>query len=414
MDVPYVIGRDPGRQSSWSPYTHNEEIEDNEENGNSSGIGIGTSVPFVRGGHQHGREAQGKRPVMSWPEHPHRVRPEGIRETERASVCEEEAPIIADDDDSTSTPESSADEEEGTSTRSEELRRGVVENDRRYCNDTYFMPNDEIEQTRLSIVHQIFLLLLHGELTKVPVPAGACRILDVGTGPGDWTLEMAEQYPDAEIVATDISVFDSGPARMGMPNVCFQLDNAEDEWTYRDPFDLVHLRGLSGAFRDWSSVYRRAFRHLKPGGYIEIADADPAADAIYVPNAPKNSYCSILIATMRSAADVAGYPRDGGHLRPRALTAVGFEDVRTSEMTVRVGTGLQDPRERAIGKMTLVGLLEGLEARSLRPLTATGNWTADEVRDLCEKVKTELVAAPGLTLTVRFLTGSKPPANRRA
>jgi hypothetical protein len=36
------------------------------------------------------------------------------------------------------------------------------------------------------------------------------------------------------------------------------------------------------------------------------------------------------------------------------------------------------------------------------------------VRDLCEKVKTELVAAPGLTLTVRFLTGRKPPANRRA
>jgi SAM-dependent methyltransferase len=339
----------------------------------------------------------------------------GIRETETESVCEEEAPIIGDDDDSTSAPESSADEEEGsiTSTRSEELRRGVVENDRRYCNDTYFMPNDEIEQTRLSIVHQIFLLLLHGELTKVPVPAGACRILDVGTGPGDWTLEMAEQYPDAEIVATDISVFDSGPARMGMPNVCFQLDNAEDEWTYRDPFDLVHLRGLSGAFRDWSSVYRRAFQHLKPGGYIEIADADPAADAIHVPNAPKDSYGSILIAAMRSAADVAGYPRDGDHLRPRALTAVGFEDVRTSEMTVRVGTGLQDPRERSIGKMALVGLLEGLEARSIRPLTATGNWTPDEVRDLCEKVKTELIATPGLTLTVRFLTGRKPPADRR-
>jgi SAM-dependent methyltransferase len=264
----------------------------------------------------------------------------------------------------------------------------VIENGRRYCNDTYFMPNDETEQTRLSIVHQIFLLLLDGELTKVPVPAGACRILDVGTGPGDWALEMAEQYPDAEIVATDISVFDSGPATIDMSNVYFQLDDAEDEWTYRDPFDLVHLRGLSGAFRDWSAIYRQAFQHLKPGGYIEIADADPAADAIHVPNAPKDSYGSIFVAAMRSA---------------------------TSEMTVRVGTGPQDgPRERTIGKMALVGLLEGLEARSLRPLTATGNWTADEVQGLCEKVKAELVSAPGLTLTVRFLTGRKPSTNRRA
>ena len=289
----------------------------------------------------------------------------------------------------------------------------MIENGRRYCNDTYFMPNDETEQTRLSIVHQIFLLLLDGELTKVPVPAGACRILDVGTGPGDWALEMAEQYPDAEIVATDISVFDSGPATIDMPNVYFQLDDAEDEWTYRDPFDLVHLRGLSGAFRDWSAIYRQAFQHLKPGGYIEVADADPAADAIHVPNAPKDSYGSIFVAAMRSAADDVGYPRDGDHLRTRALTAVGFEEVRQSEMTVRVGTGPQDPRERTIGKMALVGLLEGLEARSLRPLTATGNWTADEVRGLCEQVKAELVSAPGLTLTVRFLTGRKPSTNRR-
>jgi hypothetical protein len=77
-----------------------------------------------------------------------------------------------------------------------------------------------------------------------------------------------------------------------------------------------------------SATYRQTFQHLKPGGYIEIADAEPAADAIHVPNAPENSYGSIFfIAAMRSAAD-------GDHLHPQPLTSVGFEEVRTSEMIV--------------------------------------------------------------------------------
>lgn len=71
------------------------------------------------------------------------------------------------------------------------------------------------------------------------------------------------------------------------------------------------LRGLSGAFR--TGAERHLPICLKPGGYIEITDADPAADAIHVLNAPKNMYGSIFVAAMWSAADDAGYSRDGDH-----------------------------------------------------------------------------------------------------
>ncbi|KAL1969041.1 hypothetical protein VTN77DRAFT_875 [Rasamsonia byssochlamydoides] len=330
---------------------------------------------------------------------------------------EEEETEELSDSDSASASESECDESDEydddgvhsiTSTRSENLIKGVVENGRRYCNDAYYMPNDDAEQTRLNIVHQLFLILLDGELTKAPVPEGASRILDVGTGPGDWAVEMGEQYPNAEIIATDISVFDGGLGRFGLPNVHFQLDDAEEEWTYHEPFDLIHMRGLSGAFRNWNAVYKQAFKHLKAGGYIEVSDSDPAADITNFPNAPPNSYFNILISAMRNTADAAGFPRGRDHLRPSALTSVGFVDVRVYDITVPVGTWPEDPRQKTLGKMALIGLLEGLEARSLRQLTATGKWTADEVRDLCEKVKREVVAAEGITVTVRFLTGRKP------
>ncbi|EEA24528.1 conserved hypothetical protein [Talaromyces marneffei ATCC 18224] len=285
----------------------------------------------------------------------------------------------------------------------------IHENGRRYCNEIYFMPNDEPEQTRLSIVHQAFLILLDGKLTTASLPPdGPDYVLDVGTGPGDWAVEMGQRYPNTEIFATDISVFDGGPVMIGPPNVHFQLDDADDEWTYHKPFDFIHFRGLSGAFRDWRGVYEQAFKHLKPGGYIEVIDSDPAADIVTFANPNPDSYHNIYVSAMRTAADSLGYPRGREHLDCSLLTSIGFVDVKVQDMTVPIGTWPQDDRQRTLGKMVLISCLESLEARSLRPLTATGRWKVDDVRDLCEKVKQELMKSEGLTMSVRFVTAQKP------
>lgn len=271
------------------------------------------------------------------------------------------------------------------------------------------MPNDEPEQTRLSISHQAFLISLDGELTKVPLPTqGPSRVLDVGTGPGDWAVEMGQLYPNAEIVATDISVFDGGPAILGLPNVHFQLDDAEEEWTYREPFDFVHFRGLSGAFRDWTAVYKQVFKHLNPGGFIEVVESDPAADIMTSVSPNRDSHYNIYVSAMRNAAKSSGFPRDRDHLKPSLLTSVGFIDVRVHDISVPVGTWPKDNRQSTLGKMVLIAYLEGLEARSLRPLTATGRWTVEDVRNLCEKVKHETITTEGLTISLRFVTGRKP------
>lgn len=60
------------------------------------------------------------------------------------------------------------------------------ENGRRYCSESYYMPNDDEEQTRLAITHQAFLHILGDEgLTMARVPPDVERILDIGTGTGD-------------------------------------------------------------------------------------------------------------------------------------------------------------------------------------------------------------------------------------
>ncbi|KAL1613533.1 hypothetical protein SLS54_010503 [Diplodia seriata] len=84
----------------------------------------------------------------------------------------------------------------------------VVENGRTYPNDTYYMPCDGLEQTRLEILHRLYLTALDGALTTAPLSPGVRRVLDVGTGPGEWASQMAEQFPDAEIVAVDLAVWE--------------------------------------------------------------------------------------------------------------------------------------------------------------------------------------------------------------
>ncbi|KAL2809459.1 S-adenosyl-L-methionine-dependent methyltransferase [Aspergillus granulosus] len=315
-----------------------------------------------------------------------------------------------DEDEPEADSDTDSDEISIKSTKSLEAQNieYVLENGRRYCNDTYFMPNDEAEQTRLNITHQICLILFDGKLTDVPLAKIDPRILDIGTGTGDWPIGMSAEYPGATIIATDIGVFDNGlGSTVELPNVSFQLDDARDEWTYHEPFDLIHLRGLAGAFSDWPALYKQAFRHLAPGGYIEIIDADPAADSVSFLDSG-DSYFSIFASAMRSAAEAAGHPRDLCHLSPSVLTAAGFVDVRVKERVIPIGLWPTDAREKTLGKMGLIALLEGVEAYSLRPLTATGSWTAQGVRDLCEKVKTEFLTASQMTCVVKTVTARKP------
>jgi tRNA1(Val) A37 N6-methylase TrmN6 len=45
-------------------------------------------------------------------------------------------------------------------------------------------PNDDTEQHRLNLQHQVFRMSLDGALNRAPVPKAACRVLDIGCGTG--------------------------------------------------------------------------------------------------------------------------------------------------------------------------------------------------------------------------------------
>lgn len=63
----------------------------------------------------------------------------------------------------------------------------VLENGRgyhKYRDGQYFIPEDEREQERLDMQHEIFLRMMDRKLHHAPLPDNAQNVLDIGTGTG--------------------------------------------------------------------------------------------------------------------------------------------------------------------------------------------------------------------------------------
>ena len=247
------------------------------------------------------------------------------------------------------------------------------------------MPNDEAEQTRLAVAHQAYLAVLNDQLTLALIPRSTQRILDIGTGTGDWAIAIAERFPKAEIIATDIA--NAFQPLSAPPNVFFELDDAQNEWAYNEPFDFIHMRNLSGAFSDWSTIYAKVFQNLRQGGSFEIADCG----LIHFKKEAPNSNTRIFNGAIQSAADKAERPLGLNHLKKSMFDNAGLSVTKCRVFEVPLGTYDPHPQKKLAGKMSMIAALEGLEALSLRLLTKQLGWKGEDVKKLCEKVQEEVM-----------------------
>ncbi|KAI5803522.1 S-adenosyl-L-methionine-dependent methyltransferase [Peziza echinospora] len=286
------------------------------------------------------------------------------------------------------------------------------ENGRRYHSfrdGKYILPNDEREQQRLDIYHHIFAIMLGGKTHLAPIKKPK-RILDVGTGTGSWAIDIAEEFPDAEIIGNDLSPIQ--PVWVP-PNVRFEVDDAEAPWTHpKDYFDLIHLRTLSGSFQDWDAVIAQVYDHLKPGAYVEFHDYTAELlhnDGTHREHAPFAKWWDLVTQT----SELAGRPFKIAKHMEKKLIAAGFEDVTASTHIWTIGPWAKDKKLKEIGKWGLQGMIDGLSAFSLALLTRVSGWKAAEVEKLCYDAKRELLSKENKYYTTAvFIHGRKPLAKK--
>ncbi|KAF9901902.1 hypothetical protein BX616_002101 [Lobosporangium transversale] len=149
---------------------------------------------------------------------------------------------------------------------------------RRYHNipgASYLLPNDIDEVDRLQLQHFILRYAIQGNY-KSPLEKSKVRaILDVGCGPGTWTMEMANEFPDATITGIDISIV--FPTTIIPSNCKFIQHNILNPLPFPDnTFDFVYQRLLVAGLthENWIFVLKELERVTKPGGWIELVEID--------------------------------------------------------------------------------------------------------------------------------------------
>lgn len=111
------------------------------------------------------------------------------------------------------------------------------------------------------------------------------------------------------------------------PNCTFEVDDFEQDWVYRNKFDYIHARELGGCVADDGQLFRRAFEHLVPGGYLEmqlvyprfLSDDDTAKLA---------TDAQFWMTNICEGAGKFGKPLDSAPQLPEKMRAAGFVDVQ--------------------------------------------------------------------------------------
>ncbi|KAF3141477.1 hypothetical protein TWF594_006032 [Orbilia oligospora] len=237
--------------------------------------------------------------------------------------------------------------------------------------------------------HHVFLLRLRGKLFLAPIE-NPQKILDVGTGTGIWAIQIAEEFPDAEIVGNDISPIQ--PSWVP-PKVSFEVDDFNDPWLQApNSYDFIHERDCHAAVKDWGKFAENVFKTLKPGGYWESQEhtVEITTDDGSVPedNVLKQWCTNLIQATEIIGQTCVVAPHIVGHMQK-----AGFVNIKQQYFKLPIGAWPKDPVDKEIGAFNLINMVNAAEGFTTaaytrilgKPIEEAAQAVVDIKRDLQNK-----------------------------
>ncbi|KAJ5614540.1 Secondary metabolism regulator laeA [Penicillium herquei] len=266
----------------------------------------------------------------------------------------------------------------------------IVENGRSYHGyhkGMYLLPCDEEEQDRLDIFHKLMTVARASDgLIYAPHPDDA-RILDLGCGTGIWCIEVANKFPNAFVVGTDLAPMQ--PANKPK-NVDFHAPmDFEGPWAMgEDSWDLIHLQMGAGSVQSWASLYRRIFAHLRPGAWFEQVEIDfePRCDDRSLSGlALRHWYSALKHATESRNRPISHSSRE----TVRNLQEAGFTEIDHQMVGLPLNPWHNDEHERKVARWYNLAISESIEPISMAAFHRAYGWSVDKIQRIATDVKSE-------------------------
>jgi SAM-dependent methyltransferase len=193
----------------------------------------------------------------------------------------------------------------------------------------YMLPRHSAEVDRLDLQHYVLRAALRGNYA-VPLDEPR-RILDVGSGTGQWGFDLCREFPKASVFGFDIAAGKpEEPANYHLVrgNVLGGLPFADDS------FDFVHQRLMMAAISlsMWPRAVGQLVRVTRPGGFVELVELGDRTE-------PKGPATERMWTLCNALAASRGLDSTGTVLRSLDgyLRAAGMTEVRRHHVAIPLG-----------------------------------------------------------------------------